>query len=168
MSEPVQLDAVDRKIMAILRADARRTVRDIARMVSLTSAPVRRRIDRLEAAGVILGYSAVFDRAKMGPALDAITELRFAGDTDVDHIVSFASTLPEIDEVLTLAGDPDALVRIRVDNVEHLQRVVNQLRSSGGGVIGTKTLLVLASWQRGSADPVAAGTGHPEKPAPPQ
>jgi Lrp/AsnC family transcriptional regulator, leucine-responsive regulatory protein len=166
MSEPVQLDAVDRKIMEILRADARRTVRDIARMVSLTSAPVRRRIDRLEAAGVILGYSAVFDRAKMGSALDAVTELRFAGDTNIDHIVAFARTLPEIDEVLTLAGDPDALVRIRVDNVEHLQRVVNQLRSSGAGVIGTKTLLVLASWQRGSAEPGAAGGGDPAESPP--
>jgi DNA-binding Lrp family transcriptional regulator len=150
MGEPYRLDETDRRIVEILRGDARRTVRDIARMVSLTAAPVRRRIDRLEDAGVITGYTVRLDQAKMGPALEAVTELRFTGDTDIDHIVAFASMLPEVEEVLTLAGDPDALVRIRVDNVGHLQRVVNQLRAGGNGVIGTKTQIVLASWQRGS------------------
>jgi Lrp/AsnC family leucine-responsive transcriptional regulator len=150
MPEPIHLDATDRKILELLRDDGRRTVREIARLVRLTPAPVRRRIDRLEATGVITSYTAVLNHAKMGPALEAVTELRFAGDVDIDHIAAFARTLPEIDEILVLAGDPDALVRIRVDNVDHLQRVVNQLRSSANGVIGTKTLIILASWQRGS------------------
>jgi Lrp/AsnC family transcriptional regulator, leucine-responsive regulatory protein len=149
MYEPIHLDATDRKILKLLRGDGRRTVREIARLVSLTPAPVRRRIDRLEAAGVITSYCAVLNYAKMGPALEAVTELRFAGDVDIDHIAAFARTLPEIDEILVLAGDPDALVRIRVDNVDHLQRVVNQLRSNANGVVGTKTLIVLAAWQRG-------------------
>lgn len=150
MVDTARLDAVDRQIVELLRSDGRRTVREIAKAVNLSAAPVRRRIDRLEASGVILGYTVVLDRAKMGPALEAVTELRFVGNTDIDHIVAFASNLPEVDEVLTLAGDPDALVRLRVDNVDHLQRVVNQFRSSSAGVIGTKTLIVLASWQRGS------------------
>jgi Lrp/AsnC family leucine-responsive transcriptional regulator len=150
MPEPIHLDATDRKILELLRDDGRRTVREIARLVRLTPAPVRRRIDRLEATGVITSYTAVLNHAKMGPALEAVTELGFAGDVDIDHIAAFARTLPEIDEILVLAGDPDALVRIRVDNVDHLQRVVNQLRSSANGVIGTKTLIILASWQRGS------------------
>jgi DNA-binding Lrp family transcriptional regulator len=159
MSESSQLDATDRKILELLQDDGRRTVRDIARLVSLTPAPVRRRIDRLEAMGVIASYTAVLNYAKMGPALEAITELRFAGDVDIDHIAAFARTLPEIEEILILAGDPDALVRIRVDNVHHLQRVVNQLRSSANGVVGTKTLIVLAAWQRGTTENDAGSTG---------
>ena len=47
--------------------------------------------------------------------------------------------------MLTLAGDPDALVRIRVDGVEHLGQVVSQLRSAEP-IAGTKTLVVLDSW----------------------
>ena len=55
--------------------------------------------------------------------------------------------LPEVVQLFTIAGDPDALMRLRVDNVEHLQRVVNQLRRSGT-VVGTKTLIVLRAWER--------------------
>jgi hypothetical protein len=49
--------------------------------------------------------------------------------------------------VFTIAGDPDALVRIRVDDVEHLKQVVNALRRSGR-ITGTKTLMVLDRWTR--------------------
>lgn len=142
------LDAIDHRIIEILASDARRSVRDIARAVNLTAAPVRRRIDRLESVGLIAGYTVVLNSGKMRSSLEAVTELRFAGDTDIDEIVAAAASLREVYEVLTLAGDPDALVRIRVDDVDHLQRVVNQLRRSGKGVIGTKTLIVIGSWQR--------------------
>ena len=76
-----------------------------------------------------------------------MTELRFAGDLDLAHITQFAADIPEVQEVLTVAGDSDALVRVRVNGIEHLQKVVNRLRT-GGGVTGTKTLVVLESWIR--------------------
>ncbi len=65
-----------------------------------------------------------------------------AGNTDVDSIKSAAASLPEVIELFTVAGDPDALLRIRADNVHHLQRVVDSLRRTTQ-VIGTKTLIVL-------------------------
>jgi Lrp/AsnC family transcriptional regulator, leucine-responsive regulatory protein len=46
----------------------------------------------------------------------AATKLRFVGNLELQRIVEFASELPEVQEVLTIAGDPAALVRIRVDN----------------------------------------------------
>lgn len=45
-------------------------------------------------------------------------------------------------------GDVDALVRLSVDSVDDLQRVVNQLRRKGAGVVYTKTLIVIAAWSR--------------------
>lgn len=153
MSEPPDLDRVDREILALLRADGRRTVRDIAKAVNLSPAPTRRRITRLEQTGVITGYTITTDQAKLGSGLEAVTELRFTGDTDIDSIVEFASTLPEVDEVLTIAGEVDALVRMHVDNVDHLQRVVNRLRRKGAGVVGTRTMIVIASWRRGTVQP---------------
>jgi DNA-binding Lrp family transcriptional regulator len=110
---------------------------------------VRRRIARLEETGVITGYTITTDQAKLGSGLEAVTELRFTGDTDIQDMVDFASTQPEVEEVLTIAGDVDAIVRLHVDNVDHLQRVVNRLRRKGVGVIGTKTLIVIATWRRG-------------------
>ncbi len=153
MSALVHLDSVDLQILELLRADGRRTVRDIARLVQLSPAPVRRRITRLEESGVITGYTITTDQAKLGQGLQAVTELRFTGDTDIHDILEFASTLPEVDEVLTLTGDVDALVRLHVDNVEDLQKVVNRLRRKGVGVLQTKTLIVIDSWQRGTPVP---------------
>ena len=153
MSAPVHLDSVDLQILELLRADGRRTVRDIARLVQLSPAPVRRRIARLEETGVITGYTITTDQAKLGQGLQAVTELRFTGDTDIHDILEFASTLPEVDEVLTLTGDVDALVRLHVDSVDDLQKVVNRLRRKGVGVLQTKTLIVIDSWQRGTPVP---------------
>jgi DNA-binding Lrp family transcriptional regulator len=146
--QDAHLDAVDHQILELLRSDARRTVRDIASRVKLTVAPVKRRIQRMESLGVIAGYTVRINQGRLRSGLDAVTELRFAGDLDLAQIVKFAAKIPEVEEVLTTAGDPDAIVRIRVDDIEHLQRVVNRLRT-GGGVTGTKTLVVLESWIRG-------------------
>jgi DNA-binding Lrp family transcriptional regulator len=141
------MDELDEQILGLLREDARRTISDIAEHVNLSAAPVKRRIERLERTGVIAGYTVVLDYSKQGPLVEAFAELRFAGDTDVDHILSTAIDIPEVIELFTTAGDPDALARIRVKDVEHLKRVINRLRRSGQ-VTGTKTLMVLGRWTR--------------------
>jgi DNA-binding Lrp family transcriptional regulator len=144
---PVALDDIDRRIIDLLREDARRTIADVAARVSLSPAPVRRRIDRLERTGVITGYTVLVDPAALGPSVEAYVELRFSGTTDVAEIVDSARRVPEVEEVATTAGDPDALLRVRVQSVEHLQTVINRLRHTGH-VTGTKTLMVLSRWRR--------------------
>lgn len=142
-----RVDDIDRRIISLLVENGRRTVLDIALQVQLTPAPVKRRIDRLERLGVIAGYTTLIDQGRLDGGLEAFTELRFAGNTNVDSIKNAAASLPEVIEVFTVAGDPDALVRIRADNVHHLQEVVDTLRKHGE-VIGTKTLIVLEAWRR--------------------
>ncbi|MCB8914152.1 Lrp/AsnC family transcriptional regulator [Rhodococcus rhodochrous] len=141
------LDDIDRKIIRLLREDARRTVRDIAFQVDLTVAPVKRRIERLERTGVISGYTVRIDPEKTGSELEAVVELRFVGNLELETIVSFAENIPEVTEVLTLAGDPDAIARVRVANIQDLQRVVNLFRTHGQ-VTNTRTLVILNSWSR--------------------
>jgi Lrp/AsnC family transcriptional regulator, leucine-responsive regulatory protein len=143
----VDLDAVDRGILEVLRGNARLSVSEIARRVGLSSAPVSRRIARMEQAGVIKGYVAVIDDQFVG-GIDAFTEVRLLGTVDTSEIEAIARAVPEVIEVLTISGDPDALLRFRVENVDHLQRVVNAIRRSGK-VSGTKTLIVMKSWSRG-------------------
>lgn len=141
------LDDIDKEILRLLRQDGRRTVRDVANQVGLTVAPVKRRIDRLEETGVISGYTVRVDSAKVESELEAVVELRVAGNLELEMILAFAEGIPEVIEVLTLAGDPDAIARIRAANIHDLQRVVNLLRTNGN-VTGTKTLVVLNSWSR--------------------
>jgi Lrp/AsnC family transcriptional regulator, leucine-responsive regulatory protein len=140
-----ELDAIDHHLVALLRADARQRLADLGERVNLSVSAVKRRIDRLEAGGVITGYRAVIDQAKLGRQLEAFAELTFAGDTKVADISGVAEGLPEVQAVFTTAGDPDALVWIRVRDVDDLTRVIDLLRRSGQ-VTGTKTLMVLNTW----------------------
>ncbi|WP_190817632.1 Lrp/AsnC family transcriptional regulator [Saccharopolyspora pogona] len=142
------LDATDHEILALLREDARRTLSDIATRVTLSTAAVKRRIDRLQEIGVILGYTVQVDHAKLGSGVEAFIELRFLGTSGVDEIIQTTTRMPEAQAVFTIAGDPDALVWLRVRDMAHLQRTIDEIRRSHR-VTSTKTLIALDSWQRG-------------------
>jgi len=144
METRIDVDGTDLEIIRLLERDGRLTLAEIGKKVSLSAPAVKRRLDRLEAEGVITGYTAQVDYAKLGRPIEAFTELRFAGSTKVGDIASIAAGLPEVDAVHTIAGDPDALVHMRVRDVTDLTRVIDLLRRSGK-VTGTKTLMVLAS-----------------------
>ena len=138
------VDATDEEILSLLVDDGRRSASEVGRQVGLSPAAAKRRIDRLEALGIIKGYTALLDHAKLGSDIEAFTELSFAGKTQVDDIDGTVADLPELVESFTVAGDPDALVRLRVTDLDHLKRVVDRIRRSGK-VTGTKTLIVLGT-----------------------
>src|ERR1700678_1825159 len=144
MSPVSDVDAVDTRIIALLQQNARRTFGHIGKDVGLSAPAVKRRIDRLEACGVIRGYTAIVDHACLGLSVEAFAELRFAGSTRVDDIEDIALDVPEVHAIFTVAGDPDALAWIRVSDVQNLKRVIDRLRGTGK-VTGTKTLMVLSS-----------------------
>lgn len=147
MAGTVSVDDVDLALLDLLRADARRSIADLARAVNLSPAPVARRIARLERQGVIAGYTALVNESKLGRGVEAIAELRVRGDLDITAVLELAASMPEAQEAFTVAGDPDALVRLVVADAEGLRRAVNTLRHSDG-VLSTRTLLVLGSWRR--------------------
>jgi Lrp/AsnC family leucine-responsive transcriptional regulator len=141
------VDDVDRKILDLLTQNARRPLSEIADQVGLSAAPVKRRIERMESSGVIKGYTAVVNYARTGSTLEAFTEVRIPGSADLEDVWGDLRTMPEVLQMFTIAGDPDALLRLRVDSVEHLQDVVNRMRKTGR-IVGTKTLIVLGEWNR--------------------
>lgn len=141
------LDAVDRRLLELLRQDGRRTYSDMARVVGMSVAAVKRRVDRLQAEGVIRGFSVQIDHARLGQSVEAFAEVRYTGRTSVEDIVRIASSVPEVQAVHTIAGDLDALVQIRARDLTHLQSVIDQLRRAGA-ITGTRTLMVLGSWTR--------------------
>ena len=138
------LDSIDDAILDLLVQDGRQSASAIGRRVGLSPAAAKRRIDRLEDLKVIVGYQAILDHAKLGGQIEAFTELRFVGTTQVDDIDRTVESLPELVESFTIAGDPDALVRLRVSDLDHLKRVIDRIRRTGK-VSGTKTLIVLGA-----------------------
>ncbi len=147
--KPVQIDEIDRRLLELLRRNARLPLSELARRVNLSHAPVSRRIERLERAGVIKGYVTVIDDQAAGD-LYAFTEIRLTGDTETGVLEAALREMDEVQNFFTVAGDPDVLVRLRVRNVDHLQRVVNTIRRTGKAT-GTKTMIVMYDWTRGES-----------------
>ena len=147
MSGVSELDTLDRRIVALLREDGRRSYSDIARTIGMSVAAVKRRVGRLQDDGVISGYTAQIDYARLGWTVQAFVEVRYTGRTSVDDIMATASSVPEVQSVYVVAGELDALVQIRARDLPHMQTVLDQLRRAGT-VTGTRTLMVLNSWSR--------------------
>ncbi|GAA3141021.1 Lrp/AsnC family transcriptional regulator [Nonomuraea sp. NPDC004580] len=146
-----EVDDIDHQVLRLLREDGRRTFSEMAERIGLSVAAVKRRVDRLKELGVITGFAVQIDYAKLGWGIEAFTELRYPGTTPVAEIIRTATDVPEVQAVFTIAGDPDALIHVRVRDLGHLQQVIDRLRRAGN-VTGTKTLLVLGSWTRDVVD----------------
>ena len=138
-----RLSDVDRRILALLQADGRRALADIGREVGLSTPAVKRRVDRLEASGVIRGYAAVIDAGRLGLGIEAIAEIYCAERTAPADVLATVEGIPEVVSAVTVSGEPDAVLRLQVGDVRHLERVIEALRRRPN-VVRTRTMLVLS------------------------
>jgi DNA-binding Lrp family transcriptional regulator len=139
------LDDIDRNILALLRENSRRTLADIGEHVSLSVAAVKRRIERLERDGVIKGYTTRIDMSGLDEAIEVIMEVFCADRTSPGDIRPSFEHVEEVVSAFTVSGEPDVLLRLRVDSVSHLEQVVERLRRDPN-VVRTKTMLVLSTF----------------------
>ena len=110
------MDAIDRKILAVLQKDASLSVAEIGNRVGLSSTPCWKRIQRLEAEGVIQRRVAVVDQDKLGLGVTVFVSIE-TGDHSEDWLKRFAdvvSALPEVMEFYRMAGDIDYMLRVVV------------------------------------------------------
>ena len=80
------MDATDRKILALLQEDGRRTFGDIAKRVRLSAPSVKRRVDRLRGQGALEGFTAVVDHGALGWHTEALVELFCRPGTTLDEV----------------------------------------------------------------------------------
>jgi Lrp/AsnC family transcriptional regulator, leucine-responsive regulatory protein len=137
------VDNADRKILALLVEDARRTYDDIARRVSLSAPAVKRRVDRLRAGGAILGYTAVLDHSALGDHTEALVELFFAPGTQLDEVARTLGHHPEVLEAWSITGEADAIARVRTHDNAGLESLIRDLQRDGH-VVRTRSQVVLS------------------------
>jgi DNA-binding Lrp family transcriptional regulator len=138
------LDSIDRKIVAILQESAKRTFADIGADVGLSATAVKRRVDRLEGDGVIVGYGARVNWRALGEAIESLIEIYCADRTSPADVGRSLSTVQEIISAFTVSGEADAVIRVRVDSIDHLERLVERLRRDPN-IVRTRTLIVLST-----------------------
>jgi len=138
------LDQIDRRIVALLREGARRSFREVGEVVGLSAPAVKRRVDRLESAGVIAGYTAVLDPASFGWPMQAIVSLVCEGSMDAAEVRAAVEGHPEVVAAFTVAGEASAVLLVRTSDTHHLERLLERLREHRG-VLRTQTQIVLST-----------------------
>uniref|UniRef100_Q07VR5 DNA-binding transcriptional activator DecR n=1 Tax=Rhodopseudomonas palustris (strain BisA53) TaxID=316055 RepID=Q07VR5_RHOP5 len=111
-----RLDAIDRKILTVLQQDASLSVAEIGDRVGLSSTPCWKRIQRLEADGVITKRVALVDQNKIGLGLSVFVSIESGDHSDVwlKKFADAVSAMPEVIEFYRMAGDVDYMLRVVV------------------------------------------------------
>ena len=113
------MDAIDRKILAEVQRDASLSVAEIGNRVGLSSTPCWKRLQRLEADGVITRRVALVDPDKIGLGITVFVSVE-TGDHSEDWLGQFAETIgamPEVMEFYRMAGDVDYMLRVVVPDI---------------------------------------------------
>jgi len=113
------MDAIDRKILAVVQDDASLSVAEIGQRVGLSSTPCWKRLQRLEADGVITKRVALIDPEKVGLGITVFVSVE-TGDHSQDWLKNFAdvvNAMPEVMEFYRMAGDVDYVLRVVVQDM---------------------------------------------------
>lgn len=143
MGTAMPVDELDKRIVAALVEDARATYAEVGARVGLSAPAVKRRVDRLLAAGAITGFSAQVDPLALGWTTEAYVELFCRGRTSPADIASAVAKYPEVTDACTVTGDADALLHIRASDVRHFEQVVERIGAESF-VVRTRSVIVLS------------------------
>ena len=141
----VEMDGFDQKIVAVLMEDGRISVTDLAQRVGLSKTPCQVRMRRLIDSGVIKGFHAVLDPAKMGLDHVAFTEVKLS-DTREDALSEFNAAvrrIPEVEECHMIASSFDYLLKVRTADIRRYRFVLGEKISSLPHVASTSTFVAM-------------------------
>ena len=138
------MDDIDRQIVALLRQNARRSFQSIGLRVSLSAPAVKRRIDRLEADGVLTGYTALVDARRFGWGTHAFVALYCVGRMAAAEVKEALEHHPEVAAAYTVAGEASAMAHLRARDTAHLEEALERIRDHPG-VTRTQTQIVLST-----------------------
>ena len=134
------IDEIDWKILTELQEDARTSYAELGRRIGLTTPAIIERVKKMEDAGIITGYRAEIDTAKVGLPVTAFIRMSITG-VDYSHIIEVATESNEVLECHRGTGGDSFILKVAVASVEHLQAIIDKLTPYGI----TTTAIVLSS-----------------------
>lgn len=141
---PVDLDDVDRRILAVLHADARISNSALAEAVGIAPSTCHGRVRRLQDVGVISGFYADIDPAAIGLPLQAMIAVRLqaAARGKIRGFVAQIRRRPQVIDVYFLAGADDFLIHVAARDTDDLRSFVVDNLNADADVAGTETSLI--------------------------
>jgi Lrp/AsnC family transcriptional regulator, leucine-responsive regulatory protein len=142
---PNDLDRFDRAILRELSLDGRMSATELGRRIGLSKSPTQARMKRLEEEGVITGYRAALDPAKIGLAHVAFVEVRLS-DTREAALQAFNQAVrlvPEVEQCHMIASRFDYLLKVRTKDIQDYRRVLAAAISALPHVTATSTYVAM-------------------------
>lgn len=139
------LDEIDRRLLAELQAEGRVTNVELAHRVGLTAPPCLRRVRALEQQGVIRGYHAELEPAKLGFAITvfAMVSLKSQAEEDLRAFEEHVKALPEVRECHMLNGEIDFILKIVSHDLQSFQEFLTSKLTPAPNVASVKTSLTI-------------------------
>ncbi|HMS54560.1 MAG TPA: Lrp/AsnC family transcriptional regulator [Fimbriimonadaceae bacterium] len=150
------MDAIDYAILVILQSEGRITNAELASRIGLTPGPVLARVNKLEASGLIQGYTAVLDRERLGFPVTVFVAV-IVKSHDQPTCDSFVRAVNELDEVLEchhIAGDEDYLLKVVAQSPADYERFTTEKLATIPSIQRIKTTFVLSSSKSTSRIPL--------------
>lgn len=138
------MDDIDRHLLAALVEDARTSFADLARQVGLSAPSVHERVRKLERDGVLRGSSADVEPKALGLGVSALVGLHQGEGVDAEQLVARLRAVPEIEDCWAVAGDEAFVAKVRVADLDDLDRTLRVLRHVPG-ITRTRTTVVLST-----------------------
>ena len=136
-----KLDETDRKIIEILQEDGRISMKDLGKLIGLTSPAVSERIKRLENCGIISGYKAIINPDALGRNIKAFIHISLPGSQSYAEFLENAKSDPRIVECHHITGDDCSLLKVLVRDMQELENVIDSIKKIGS----TKTSVILST-----------------------
>jgi Lrp/AsnC family leucine-responsive transcriptional regulator len=146
----MRLDAIDRKIIRTLQQDARLTNQDLADRVGLSPSPCLRRVRKLEADGILAGYTALVDQEKFGYPINVFVNIRLEKPS-ADSIEDFEREIGAIDEVVEcylMTGSRDYLLRVVSQDLKSYEALVRDRLTAIPGVLSLESSFAFGQVKR--------------------
>ena len=134
------MDITDYKIIEILQDDGRISMKDLGKIVGLTSPAVSERVKRLEESGVIEGYKAIVNPDSLGRVIKAFIHISLPSDK-YESFLDTARNDSRIVECHHITGDDCSLLKVIVKDMYELESVIDSIKTIGS----TKTSVILST-----------------------
>lgn len=153
---PIELDKLDRRILAILQKDVRRSAELIGADIGLSASAVQRRITRLRDGGVIIAEVAVIDARSVGRPLTLIVDVEVERERPelLASLKQWIAAEPMIQEAWYVTGAGDYVLIIVARDVEDFEALMQRLLTDNANVRRYQTRVTLGTIKRGMLVPV--------------
>lgn len=142
----IKLDDIDIQLLKALQKDAKANTKELCELLHLSKTPVYERMRRLEYEGVIKGYSAIIDNAKVGLPLVVFCNVSLAVHDD-EHIERFKKDIMEINEIMecySTGGVFDFLIKVVLKDMDEFNKFVFEKLTKVHGIVKMQSSFVLS------------------------